>query len=114
MLFFIENVLSTGFAVLQHWHVLTWFQMRHKWLCAELVKLPSMHCFCTVRACKKIHKLAPLETPIKVVRKSNGLGFPWGGLTQTWCQSDSCMEQSCAAFTTKPAWEPNDSCVGQT
>jgi len=37
--------------------------MWHFWLRAELVKWPFLHCFSTVRACKKIQKLAPLETP---------------------------------------------------
>ena len=42
-------------------HVLTWFKMWHFWLPAECVKLPDMCGFHTVRACQKIHKLAPLQ-----------------------------------------------------
>jgi len=32
--------------------------------------------FCVARACKKIAQLAPLEPPIKVVRKPHGLNMP--------------------------------------
>jgi len=49
------------FLLLQHLHVLTQVLMRHFWLCAELVKLPNMCCFCTVRACKKIAEVPPLQ-----------------------------------------------------
>jgi len=37
--------------------------MRHLWLCAELHKLPSMCCFCTVRDCQKIAEVPPLQIP---------------------------------------------------
>jgi len=46
-----------------HWHGLTQFWMRHFWLCAVHLKLPSMCCFYTVRACKKIAEVPPLQIP---------------------------------------------------
>mgnify|MGYP007080417333 CR=1 FL=1 len=76
MLFCVENVLSTSFAVLQCWLVSTWFWMRHKQICAELDKLLCMRCFQTVRACQFFAQLAPLETPI-VKRMTNTFLCCW-------------------------------------
>ena len=44
-------------------HVQTWILMRHFWPRAELLKLPSMCCFHTVRACKIFAQLAPSQIP---------------------------------------------------
>jgi len=45
--------------------------MRHFRLCADFVKLSSMHSFYTVRACKKIDKAPPLQIPSQS-RSTNG------------------------------------------
>jgi len=37
--------------------------MRHFWLPADFLKLPSMYCFCTVRDCQKIAEVPPLQIP---------------------------------------------------
>jgi len=42
--------------------------MRPFWLPAELVKLPSMCCFYTVRACNFLHNYPLYKSPVKVVR----------------------------------------------
>jgi len=48
--------------------------MRHVWLCAELVKLPSMCGFYTVMVYITFAQLAPLEIPnFKSFDKLNGL-----------------------------------------
>jgi len=43
------------------------------WLPAELVKLTSMCCFCTVRACKKIQKQPLYKSPPLSCLKIEGM-----------------------------------------
>jgi len=58
-----ETSFLHQFCVTLCWHVLTWFWMRHFWLPAELLKLPSMCCFYTVSACQIFAQLPPLQIP---------------------------------------------------
>jgi len=55
-----------------HWHVLTWFWIRHFWLCAAHLELHSMCCFCAVRACHFFHNCPLCKSPLEVVQK-----FEW-------------------------------------
>ena len=45
------------------WHVLTCFEMRHKWLCAAHSIFGKSAEFFAARACKKIAEVAPLQIP---------------------------------------------------
>jgi len=45
------------------WCVLTWFEMKHLWVCAVHSIFKKNAAFCTMRACKKNHKAASLQIP---------------------------------------------------
>jgi len=57
----------------------------------NLLNDPKSTVFCAVRACQKIAQLAPLETPIKVVRKPHGQTFPNNVFQRNSCEMNDSL-----------------------